>query len=129
MDITTIRSFMEIKTIKIDTYQKQKSFDLIKIVMSQYVDTLEILITQNEQEDLFMKTTKNLISSFNYEMSEIIEKDNKEYYFSEKKLNIIKDALDFYWSNSKALYQDYNETDYINARNMLNQHHKSFVKI
>lgn len=120
---------MEIKTIKIDTYQKQKSFNLIKIVMSQYIDTLEMLIAQNEQEDLFMKTTKNLISSFNFEISEIIKKDDKEYCFTDKKLNIIKDALDFYWINSKVLYKDYNETDYINARNMLNEHQKSFVKI
>lgn len=120
---------MEIKTIKIDTYQKQKSFDLIKIVMSQYVDTLKILIAQNEQEDLFMKTTKNLISSFTFEMSELIENNDKEYFFSQSKLNIIKDALDFYWLNSKALYEEYNETDYINARNMLHQHTKSFVKV
>lgn len=119
---------MKKTTLMIDNYQKERSFSLIKKIMEQYVATLKILTSSSKHDDLFMKTTKNLIEEFNHEMSNFISDKNSTYELKVSTVNILKDALDFYWYNGRECLENYNENDFVNAQNLLSPSLKSFVR-
>lgn len=97
--------------------------------MKDFIDTLNNIKDNDPSNDLFMKTTKNLISNFNQEIKEILDQDQEKFEISIHSVNIFKDTLDFYWSNSKASFVEYTENDFINAQRLLSANHVNiFVK-
>lgn len=118
-------------TIVVDNHQKKRAFSLIKLVMQDFSQTLDGLRDKDASNDLFMKTTKNLISNFNQEINDILccEEVKFEFTISTHNLNIFKDTIDFYWQTARSSFEDFTETDYINAQNLLSTTpHKIFVK-
>lgn len=124
-----IWSCMNKATIVVNNTQKQKSFNLIKIIMEDYSKTLDTIKDNDASNDLFMKTTKHLISNFNQEVNEILVNNHEKFELSIHSINIFKETLDFYWSNSKDSFVEYSETDFINAQRLLSGTHVNiFVK-
>lgn len=114
--------------IIINNDQKKKSFDLIKEIIAQYIVTLEKLTEAQPANDLFNKTSKNLILEFTEDMRTLIVQKDEEIEFSNNILDILKETINFYWVNGRTIFQNYTETDYVNACNLLNLNNKSFVK-
>lgn len=114
--------------LMIDNYQKKRSFNLIKLVMMEYLATLDQIINEPDDDDLFMKTTKNLINKFQDEALEILNNSSELLEIRKENLNILRDTLDFYWQNGKGIYKDYTENDFINAQSLLMPNERIFVK-
>lgn len=116
-------------TIMVDNHQKKRAFSLIKLVMNDFSKTLDGLRDKDSSNDLFMKTTKNLICNFNQEITAILSCDEKQFEISSHNLNIFKDTVDFYWQTARSSFEDFTETDYINAQRLLSTTSRNiFVK-
>lgn len=118
-------------TIKIvvDNEQKEKSFELIKIIINDFANTLDNLSEKDPSNDIFMKTTKNLFTGLNINIQEILLSEDKDFEIPSYNVHIFKDALEFYWHNSRDSFIDFNETDFINAQRLLSGNTlKAFVK-
>jgi hypothetical protein len=119
---------MSVNKIIINNDQKRKSFDLIKEIMAQYVLALEKLIEIQPANDLFNKTSKNLIIDFTENMKKLISSNQEEIEISKNVTDIIQEAMNFYWLNGKTIFNNYSEIDYVNACNLISFNSKSFVK-
>lgn len=106
-------------TIMVDNHQKKRAFSLIKLVMQDFSKTLDGLRNTDASNDLFMKTTKNLISNFNQEINDILCCEEIQFEISIHNLNIFKDTIDFYWQTTRSSFEEFTETDYINAQRLL----------
>jgi hypothetical protein len=115
--------------LSVDNSQKEKSFELIKIIINDFSKTLGELSDNDPSNDIFMRTTKNLFNGLHEDIQEILESKNSSFELSVYNVHIFKDALEFYWQNSKQAFVDFNETDFINAQRLLSgTSFVSFVK-
>ncbi len=114
--------------IVVDNDQKEKSFELIKIIIKDFSETLGSLSDSDSSNDIFMRTTRNLFTKLDEDIQEIIKSSERFFEISTYNIQIFKDALDFYWQNSKETFIQFNETDFINAQRLLSGNIKSFVK-
>jgi hypothetical protein len=116
-------------TIIVDNHQKKRAFSLIQLVMKDFSSTLNELRDRDASNDLFMKTTKNLILNFNQEVNDIIGCERTEFQISTHSLNIFKDTIDFYWQTARNSFNEFTENDYVNAQRLLSTTpHNIFVK-